>query len=179
MESTMTPVDPVLEIPDRCAASNGSGITRPTALPVRRLIGLGILRSAQADGTDNGREHTDHSRRAAGVYAPKLKQMTSGPDGRGVAAVGRYGCHCARLRPPLAARGWVWQKIFRCTHPGRTFHVPAPEFPWVPLWSFSRSSYPTGLRKQSPLAMRYRPRSVSALAGVATWIVSQIFCPRG
>ena len=88
--------------------------------------------------------------------------MTSGADGRGVAAVGRYGCHCAGLRPPLAARGWVWQKIFRCTHSGRTFHVPAPEFPWVPLWSFSRSSYPTGLRKQSPLAMRYRPRSVSA-----------------
>jgi hypothetical protein len=26
--------------------------------------------------------------------------MTSGADGRGVAAVGRYGCHCARLRPP-------------------------------------------------------------------------------
>ena len=34
----MTPVDPLLEIPDRSAASNGCGITRPTALPVRRLI---------------------------------------------------------------------------------------------------------------------------------------------
>src|SRR5438552_16875561 len=38
MESTMRPVDPVLEIPDRYVGSNGSGITRPTALLVRRLI---------------------------------------------------------------------------------------------------------------------------------------------
>jgi hypothetical protein len=35
----MTPVDPLLDIPGRSAASNGSGIAKPAALPVRRLLG--------------------------------------------------------------------------------------------------------------------------------------------
>src|SRR5205823_14144697 len=149
-----------------------------SAVHQQRTPRLGILRSAQADDTDNGRERTDHSRRAAGVYAPKLKQMTSGADGRGVAAVGRYGCHCARLRPPTgrARMGLAeniqmhaqWSHISRPSagiSSGATLVILAIQLP-------DGVAQAVVLGDASPAAL-----SVS-MAGVAAWIVTQIVTPR-
>lgn len=105
--------------------------------------------------------------------------MTSGADGRGVAAVGRYGCHCARLRPPTgrARMGLaeniqmhaLWSHIFtsqRRNFLGSTLVILAIQLP-------DEVAQAVVLGDALPAAL-----SVS-MAGVATWIVSQIFCPRG
>ena len=105
--------------------------------------------------------------------------MTSGADGRGVAAVGRYGCHCARLRPPTGrARMGLAENIQMhalCSHISR----PSAGISLGATLVILAIQLPDGVAQAVVLGDALPAALSVSMAGVATWIVSQIFCPRG